>query len=369
MNDRVVRGHARFMELEARWRAIAAAGGVRTPYQSFAWLDQWLRHQGRDLEPFTLLIQDGTTIAPLGMLRLAGIRVLRLLGTGDSDYADIVSTLAPDEAWDGIAQELARHRSAWDLLHLHSVRDREAILEALNRHVGLLGYHRPYEVCPLVPTDRSWEELLAGRGKKLEYEIRRWSRKLESLGEISVTVTGSPVPEPIIAELESVERASWKWVSGEAAFRPGAQRDFLEALLRDPRMEIQLWLLRVSGRLVGYALVLTGRERWYYYLPSFRKDYPHAGSYLLARIIQGACNSPCVSLDLLRGSHAYKYAWTDMTHTVYEIVWPSSLRGCAAAVAYAARWRAAQSSLLRRLRSRFWNTGDRRASRGEAAAV
>lgn len=360
MSIQVVESYETFIQLESRWAAIADAGGVQTPYQSFAWLDQWLRHLGNGVEPFVLVIHNGATIAPFGRFRIAGVTVLRLLGTGDSDYLGLVTASQPEEAWDSVGQELAKRRSAWDLLHLHSVRNRGAIIKALERHVGSGGRERPYEVCPRIPTDRSWEDLLESREKKLRYEIRRWARRLQDLGELSVEVAQAPVPEEVISELEVVERASWKWQSGEAAFRPGRKRDFLAAILRDPRVNLQLWLLRVSAQLVAFALVLVAQKQWYYYLPTFRQDYPHAGSYLLASIVQEACASECACVDLLRGPHTYKCVWTDLADTVYEIVHPSRVMGRAAALAYATRWRAAQVGLLRSIRSRIWRVGDRR---------
>jgi len=361
LTPRIVESLEGFRQLEPQWTSIVDAGGVHTPYESFAWIDNWLCHRARGIEPYILVFQDGGTIAPFGKYRVAGLRVLRLLGTGDSDYLGLISTLPVAEAWDALAQELATRRDAWDLLHLHSVRDREVIVTALDRHIGPGGRHRPYDTCPWVPTDRPWEDLLASR-KKLRYEVRRWTRRLEAQGSLVLDVVCPPVPDLLISELEEVERASWKWKSGDAALRPGPQRDFLEAVLRDPRMSFQLWLLRISAQLIAFALVLVADNRWYYYLPTFRQAYQNAGSYLLARIIEQACKSNCVLVDLLRGPHTYKLEWADSIDTVYEIVSPSNMRGSAAALAYVAKWRVAQNGLLHRLRNRICDIGDRRQS-------
>ena len=359
MTARIVESLEGFRQLEPQWTAIADAGGVHTPYESFAWIDSWLCHRGRGIEPYILVFQDGKTIAPFGRFRVAGVRVLRLLGTGDSDYLGLATTVPISEAWNAVAQELVNRRNDWDLLHLHSVRDRNTIVTALDRHIGSGGYDRPYEDCPWVPTDRSWEHLLASR-KKMRYEVRRWTRRLESQGSLVLDVVSPPAPDLLLSELEEVERVSWKWESGDAALRPGPQRDFLQAVLRDPRMSFQLWVLRISAQLVAFALVLVADNRWYYYLPTFRQDHPNAGSYLLARIIERACASNCVFVDLLRGPHAYKLDWTDLANTVYEIVHPSNMRGLAAALAYAARWRAAENGFLQQARARICRTGDRR---------
>ena len=190
--------------------------------------------------------------------------------------------------------------------------------------------------------------------------MRRWDRRIRELGPLKVEQVGPPLADELVDELEAVERESWKWEQGDSAFRPGSQRQFLQALLRDPRADVVVWLMRVSGRLIAYALVLVAKDRWYYYLPSFRKDVPNAGSLLLARIVEAACLGECTVVDLLRGDHGYKRTWTDRADIVYEIVWPSTPLGRVTALAYAARWRAARSKRLRYLRVRLQRIGDRR---------
>jgi CelD/BcsL family acetyltransferase involved in cellulose biosynthesis len=169
----------------------------------------------------------------------------------------------------------------------------------------------------------------------------------------------------MIDELEDVERGSWKWEQGESALRPGSQRQFLRAVLGDPRAEASVWRMRVSGRLVAYALVLERGDRWYYYLPSFRRDVPNAGALLMAHIVEAACAGDCRVLDLLRGDHGYKRTWSDGADSVYEIVWPSSSLGRLAVMAYAVRWRAARSERLQELRARVLGVGDRRQVAGK----
>lgn len=360
LDNQVVESYEAFLKLEPLWNEIMGKGGGQTPFQSFAWIDQWLRHRGNGIEPFVLVTQDGSTIAPFGINRVAGIRVLILLGTGDSDYPGLVTSSTADDAWDAVAEALGQHRSSWDLLHLHSVRSNEAIIAALARHIRTSYHFRPYDTCPWIATDCSWNDLLGSRRSSFRNNLKRWGRRMETFGEISVEVADSPVPEKIITDIEAIERASWKWELGDATLRTGPQRNFLEAVLKDPRMKFQLWLLRTSTQPIAFALVLVAQERWYYYQSVFRQDYPYAGSYLLARIIETACASKCMCVDLLRGPKTYKYAWTNFENTVYEIVCPSNIRGRVAAVAYAVRWRFAKSSILQGLRNRLMKTGDRR---------
>jgi CelD/BcsL family acetyltransferase involved in cellulose biosynthesis len=338
---------------------------VPTPYQSFPWLEQWLRYRGAEIQPMILVLHDGETIAPLGRARMGPLREVRMLGAPDSDYVGIVTIRPVAEAWDGIAWGLADRRQSFDLVHLQSIRDCRPVVEALRRHLRGMGRERVYERCPWIATDQSWDELRKTRRNGLRSELRRWDRRIRELGHVQVERVSPPLAPELIDELEEVEHGSWKWEQGQSALRPGPQREFLRAILLDPRAEASVWLMRVSSRLVAYALVLEGEDRWYYYLPSFRKDVPNAGALLMAHIVEAACAGGCRVVDLLRGDHGYKRTWSDSADSVYEIVWPSSLLGRLAVMAYAARWRAAQSERLRELRARILRVGDRRQVSGE----
>lgn len=347
-----------FSKLVTRWSEIGRAGGIRTPFQSFAWIDQWLRHRGKDVKPFILIIDD-SIIAPFGISRVAGFRIIRLLGTPDSDYPGPVTNLLPGAAWDIVMRELAKLRDYWDLLHLHSVQDREAVLSAIDRHIKASFLERLYEVCPLIKTDRSWD-LLLGERKNIRNNIKRWSRRLAGIGAITVEVIKPPVTDGLLSEIVELERASWKWDTGNATFKPGSWGDFIQGIFKDPRMQFELWLLRLSGKLVGLEFILIAENRWYGYMAISRKDCPNAGAYLLAQVVETACSSGCESVDLMRGGEEYKLAWTDLQGQVYEIVVPGNLRGRLAATYYYTRWNVAKSSFVHRMRNYLARTGDRR---------
>jgi len=199
-----------FPTLAAHWERLAAAGGVQTPYQSFAWLEQWLRHRRAHVEPFVVMLHAGETIAPLGSTGTVGLRQLRMLGMPDSDYVGLVTTRPLDEAWDGVARVLAERRRCFDIVHLQSVRERVPVVSALRRNLHGNGRERAYERCPWIPTDRSWEELRKSRGNRLRNELKRWDRRIRELGQLKVEQVRPPLTDHLVSELEAVERASWK---------------------------------------------------------------------------------------------------------------------------------------------------------------
>ncbi|MGH7467403.1 MAG: GNAT family N-acetyltransferase [Longimicrobiales bacterium] len=347
------------LDSEEQWPATWGVDDRPSPFQSRAWLRHWLKHRGVTLQPWFLVTDGGSTIAPFGRLRFMGIRLLQLLGTGDSDYTGLISTREPEEAWDSVVRELAQRRAEWDLLHLHSVPDRDAISRALQKHLGHNGFERIYEWCSAIRIDGTWDQFLATR-RKLRQEVRRWTRRLEEQGPVTAEAVPPPVSNGLLDEIVELEQASWKWGHGSAAFKPGTQRDFLFALLKDPTTPVRVWTVRVGGKLAAAGLVLHDATDWFYYLSAYHENYKHAGSLLLARLVEGAHAANCRTFSFLRGDHSYKEDWANIREPVYEMVCPSTVRGQAAALVWRLRWAAANSHHLRSLRSIVFRTGDRR---------
>lgn len=344
--------------MHARFPGIDSPRGAG-PFQSSAWLRHWLEHRAAGMETFPIVVNGGETVAPFGRLRVAGLRVLRLLGSGDSDFNGLISTRGADAAWDSVIGELARRRREWDLLHLHSVAERDAIQSALERHLGRPGVARLYEACPFIRLAGTWAQFIGAR-KSLRHEVGRWTRRLGEMGPLTVTSVPAPVPRELLDVMVDIERDSWKWEHGNAVFKPGSQRDFLFALLRDPEAPVRVWTLSVGDRVAAFAIVLEAATRWFFYLTTYRQEFKNAGSMLLARLVEAAHDAGCTSFSLLRGDLRYKNDWANGSEDVYEIVCASNRLGQLGALAYRARWRAASSPMIRRARRVLFRAGDRR---------
>ena len=345
--------------MHERFPTIDWPRGETRPFQSRAWLRHWVEHRGAGLESFPIVVDGGTTVAPFGRLRIAGLRVLRLLGSGDSDFNGLITRRDADAAWDSVVAELARRRREWDLLHLHSVAERDAILPALGRHLGRPGAARLYEACPSIRLADTGGQFIGAR-KRLRGEVRRWTRRLEEMGPLTLQSVKTPVSQDVLDVIVEIERDSWKWEHGNAAFKPGSQRDFLFAVLRDAESPARVWTLSVGSRVAAFGIVLEGATRWFFYLAAYRQEFKNAGSMLLARLVEAAHDAGRTSFSLLRGDLHYKHDWANESEDVYEIVCASNPLGQLGALAYQARWRAAASPLIRRVHSVLFRAGDRR---------
>jgi CelD/BcsL family acetyltransferase involved in cellulose biosynthesis len=346
-------------QLEDQWRSMENRWQGGTPFQTFAWCSQWLEHRGKRYSPLILVSSDGAVIAPFATTTVGGMRVLRLIGTGDSDYLGLATSMPAAQAWRAVIAELHDRQDAWDLLHVHSTRQKDEVVSALQEHAGLTTIERDYENCANLATLGTWDAYL-DRRKKIRRESKRWAKRVQELGAITVDSVSPPVATEFVREMIDVERESWKWELGTAAFRPGEQVDFMSAILRDPRMPVRVWSLRANAKLAAFAVVLEDTSGWYYYLPSFRRSCPNSGAHLLSCIVQAAFTQGRAFVDLLQGEHGYKSLWTDETVGVGEVVAATSFFGRIMLLGYVVRWRASNSPLLQRLRNVVTRVGDRR---------
>lgn len=346
----LLRGRQAIFESAEWWQRLDASPHARVgPFQRRAWALAWLATFGEDCDPWILAAGDPViSLLPLVLTRRRGLRVIQFLGHGVSDYLGAVPLDAPTEVYRAFGVALSRELPHYDLIDLQSLYASEDRRRALAEGVGRRSIERVYEVCPLISTEGCWPGYLASRRKRFRANLRRAHRRLCRRHEVAVR--REPASAPLLSEMTSVERESWKWTNGSSFLRDDRARAFLAAVLLGDAVPHEVWTIRLSGELAGFAVVFTANGIRHYYLPSFRERYSDAGTLLLAHIVRESFDGNWREVDLLRGDEAYKLAWAHETRPVYELVFAGrSLRGHAALAATRLRWRLAISRGARRL--------------------
>lgn len=339
----------------AGWRALEAAcdAGALTPFQRLAWARAWLATVGRDCDPWLLTWGSPcAAILPLVRVRRRGLRLVRLLGHGASDYLGSLPLEAPVEAFAAFGARLRDTAREFDLLDLQSLYADETRRRALTAALGRPFAERVYERCPVIDTTGTWSDYLASRRKKFRANLKRAERRIAAHGTVEIA-RERPTPE-LFEEMLAVERDSWKWGAGSAFLRDTRQRRLLYAAMVEDRLPCELWTLRVNRTLGGFAVVFVEGDVRYYYLPSFRARLSDAGSQLLAAVVRDTFDGAFREFDFLRGDEAYKLAWSHRERDVHQIAAAGgTLLGPFALAAVRARWRLARSPRLHALRARF----------------
>jgi CelD/BcsL family acetyltransferase involved in cellulose biosynthesis len=352
------------------WRTLeaeAGAGGL-APFQRLAWARAWLRTVGAGCEPWMLRARDRhATLLPLVLVRRRGIRILRFLGHGVSDYLGPVPLNASAEALRSFGLALAREARGFDLLDLQSFHAEPERRHALAEALGLAIAERLYERCPVIDTTGDWPAYLASRRKKFRANLKRAERRVGEQGALAIQQEQATAA--LFEEMVAVERDSWKWTLGSAFLREESHRRFLAAVLLEDRVPSECWTLRLDGALAAFAVVFPGADRRYYYLPSFRERHPDVGTRLLAAIVRDTFDGPWREFDFLRGDEGYKLAWCQSEREVHQLVAAGRTPlGAAALATVRVRWRLARSHRIRALRAAFLRRGAAQPASDPAAA-
>jgi CelD/BcsL family acetyltransferase involved in cellulose biosynthesis len=345
-------------EVEALWRVLEADAELPV-FQRLGWARAWLEHLGGGGVPWLVVGRGSRPLLwPLFLRRRAGVRVLGLLGDGVSDYLGPLGRAAGETVGPLVAC-LERARARFDLLDLRSLALPDDARAALRLGLGRGAFERVYERCPVIDTSGGWEGYLQGRRKKFRANLKRAARRVAAHGPMAVA--RERAGEALLAELEAVERESWKWGHGTAYLRAAGRKAFLRRVLLDPELPSEIWTCRLAAELVGFAVVFTTSRSRHYYLPSFRDRFSDVGTYLLGEIVRESFASGCAEVDLLQGDEGYKTAWATGERAVHELVSPGGgPLGSVAALALRARWRLARSPSARRLHDRVVSWRGRR---------
>ena len=299
--------------LAAEWERLWAQSPTATPFQSPHWLIPWWHQFGRG-GLSTLAIRDAAGelvgIAPLYVHSSKGLRTMRFLGAGTSDYLDILARPSREEdVVTATIADLATQADRWDAVELQQLPASSPLLKV--SRIGVeWGDTLPADPCPILPLG---SENHAGSGR-LRANLVADRRRLErDFGRVAIEEANAETFATAFECLERLHAARWS-ARGElgvlgaeevVAFHRSAARGLLD------RGVLRLYLL-VAGEVVAgayYGFLHAGRA--YYYLGGFDPRFrPYGiGNQLVAHAIAQARREGASVFDFLRGQESYKYRW------------------------------------------------------------
>lgn len=336
-----------FNAVRDRWDSLLEHTGRASIFQTWAWLDLWLRHYGHDCRLFIVTGTDEqgglAGIAPLMIRpsRLFGISVrsVEFIGSGGETTPDHLRFIVKHGAREGFARRvfqcLRRHRGAWDLVRLRDMDEDDDFTALVNgagayRH-DVAGSLR--DRCPYITLPRTWNEYLAGLSGKTRYHFKTYERALrEKHGAVFSVVESPEALAPALRALECLHRRRMedKQLTG-ASLDERFWRFHAEAIrMLLPQGRILLSMLTVGETVIActYSFVYRGVVSFYQtgLDPAWKKHA--AGTVLLARTIREALERGMVEFDLMRGDESYKFHLTQQfreNRTLY--VWNDTGRG------------------------------------------
>ena len=172
-----------FAALEEEWDELYRNSPLATPFQSWAWLYSWWEFYGGGYELRLITIRnDGFLVGlmPLMLQRLAGFGRLLFIGTGPTDYQDVLVR----EGWESPVSQAGvqalRQMDGWQVADLQQLRPEAA---AWGIFEGWAGPRTSIwqDNFPAVDV-KPWDELLMSVERKLRSTARRTLRRAEEDG-------------------------------------------------------------------------------------------------------------------------------------------------------------------------------------------
>jgi CelD/BcsL family acetyltransferase involved in cellulose biosynthesis len=343
--------HSESDPVESQWRALAERreNAFLTP----EWFRGWLRAYGDEVEPFVPLVRgdDGSLrgLLPLAIDREGHPRACRIAGANLGDRFHPVCEPGDEaEVAAEVGRSLAEPPQPWSVIALTHVQTEPPWLDALAEGTGERVRVRQRIAGPLpyleLGAHEGWEGYLRSRSSNFRQQVRRFRRRAEKAG--SMTLRRTERPEELAGDMETFFRLHGLRFGPRGGSTLSSERaqvfhqDFAASALR--RGWLRLWFLELDGAPVAawYGWRLGGRYSYYNSGLDPSRSELRPGLVLLAEVIRSAFEEGATVFDFLLGDEQYKYRFAEAERTVSDVTIARSLphpAGMLAGAEYAAR--------------------------------
>jgi len=325
---RVVSSGADFDALQPSWSRLHAESGASV-FQSFEWQRTWWKHLGEAAPALRLhvvvLAQDAEVVAiapfvveTIAIAPFAKLRRLGFLGTGMSDYLDVLVQKGLEvPCCARLAAHLADDAVGFDVLSLTDLPDRSPtrgpLFEALRRR-GFDGKAFVAEQCPRAFLKPTWKETLDSFQGTHRRQLGWRRRGLEKRFAVELDICGSE--DRLSTDLEEfmqMHQQRWARVGKKGVYADESvaafQREIAGIFFR--RGWLFLAFLRIDGSRIASFCGFRHRDELAVYLTGMR-DPGEARKFSPGIVLHAMCMEATIeqgvrTYDFLRGVEAYKY--------------------------------------------------------------
>ena len=353
-----------FLALEDSWSALIAANPDGNPFLTFEWQWSWWKsYAAKNTDTLKILIATNPLtdqivgIAPLMLTKRDGLKSLRFIGTGRSDYLGLVTAGNDESITTALLAHIFQLNGIWDYCMLSNIYS-PTLLHMLesSSHSRALVESRIYEYAPYLPIDAGFDTYIKGKNKVFRKNIRRYALSTMEDGsdyELKPFTIDDINAKETVALFSTIERKSWKYSAGTAHLDDSADISFWVGLL--PQFErkgwLSAWLLNHNDESVAFIIGFVYNNKMYTHTSAYVQTDGGAGNIVRNNLIKTAFDLGLKEFDFMCGDEPYKLSWTDKKREVYQVV---IAKTTPLALAYfltiKLRWRLARSQHLRAMR-------------------
>jgi CelD/BcsL family acetyltransferase involved in cellulose biosynthesis len=305
--------HTEIAPIAEAWDELAGEAGV-PPFLRPGWFSAWLTAFGTGRLTVLAVRRGGRLVGVMPLSRRAGV-----LASPTNWHTPLYGPVAADEQalreiLDGILAQSPRR------IDLSFLDGGGSVARELRGLSGSRHYvERTVMQSPYLPIDGDWEAYWQSVSGKLRQTVRRCSRRLAEIGEVSLDIeSGAERLNDLLAEGLQVEASNWKGRSGTAiASDPRTARFYTElARWAASRGLLRFAFLRVGGRALAFHFALESQNKYYLLKPGYNEEFRKAGpgTVLTQRMVERAFSLGLDSYEFLGADDAHKMRWTSDVH-------------------------------------------------------
>jgi CelD/BcsL family acetyltransferase involved in cellulose biosynthesis len=322
----VVAHSADISAFEPLWRELFSQTSSE-PSTSFEWSAAMLQHH---LEPedrffLFLLARAGKAIGLVPLVsrptQVLGQRLTTLspLSERYNTHGGLLARGLDARAIEVLILGIQRLETHWDIFRMSKLLEGTAVPSLLQSGAKACGldcsirYTMPTYFLELPET---FETYLASRSPKFRQDIKRATRKLQSAGQIGVTILcGEHDFDELYEAMLAVERASWKQAHGTAITAVPRQTGFYRTMGRSAAAagRLDLRVLTLDGTPIAHNLGYIQNGCYYYLKTSYdeRRQALSPAMFLRAHLVESLIDRGVRFMDFHGEPYEWERRWTD----------------------------------------------------------
>jgi CelD/BcsL family acetyltransferase involved in cellulose biosynthesis len=322
----VVEGPKGFAALEAEWDDLYCSSPLATPFQPWAWLYSWWGSYGECYELRLVAVRNDegllVGLVPLMLERRMGFGRLLWIGTGPSDYLDMLVREGWKKQVAGAATRALVQMHSWSVVDLQQLHPDAAAWDLHRQWEG----HRVHvwqDSSPVMEV-QPWDELLTSLSKNLRSTVRRALRRAAVDG-LQRKIADAPGTKQAAQRLVSLHREAWQGRQIGPEHLTKRFEDFIVAAA-DRMASRRLGSISEfwhDGEVIISSFLLFGREFCgTYVLGASQKTmqrYQWSSLYIWDAV-EVAHSKNMSYLDLLRGGEPYKLRWSSSMIRTHRLI-------------------------------------------------
>jgi len=336
-----------FRQLGQEWAGLVGECPEQNVFLTHEFLMSWLRSKNMAAHLAVMIVRRGgqlVTAAPFYIdRRKSGIRTLRFIGDGYSDFGDVLVKRGSEDALGAIGKALLREGTGWDTLDLKYLPKDSPFANVIRQASSVESQFAPVIGNPFVSVRDDWRENVT---TKLRKQLRLGYRNLESkVGTLKLTIAVEP--DAVAEALErffELHQCRWIGMKGDISrfAIESERREYTELFLEMARHgRVIIARLEAPVGPVAIAVNLLYAGRLYYCQPAFDPQFAkYSPSKLLIALLLDYCAREGVAIfDFLRGDEDYKLQWGAQRRDLYRLYARRRTATACLAMVWDVKWR------------------------------